>query len=88
MMRYIVSANSIYIGKNCKQADYNLRRQYQTKAIACVQAIVEEMYEIQMIFPSDMNKTINILECAEREFDLLKGWRKSENKNDPSLGEN
>lgn len=88
MMRYIVSANSIYVGNNCKQADYDLRRRYQTKAIACVQSIVEEIYEIQMIFPSDMNKTVNILECAEREFDLLKGWRKSENKNDPSLGKN
>ncbi len=86
MMKHIVKANSIYIGKGCKQSDYNERRRHQTKAIACVQAIVEEMFETMEDYPSDLNKTIPILEMADREFDLLKGWRKSENKNDPSLG--
>ena len=87
MMKNIVSANSIYNGKGCKQTDYDLRRKFQSKAIACVQSIVEEIYEIITIFPTDINKLVPILECADREFDLLKGWRKSENKKDPSLGE-
>lgn len=80
MMANIVKANSIYVGHNMNPHDYELRRTYQTKAIADVQAILEEIHEICDIYPHDMNKMIRMLECADKEFDLLKGWRKSENK--------
>lgn len=77
MMGNIVSANSIY---ETSDFEHDRRRDYQNKAIADCYKLYQELSYIVKFFPSDLNTLTNILEKIEKELDLLKGWRKNDNK--------
>lgn len=77
MLANIVSANTIYV---TSEMEYNRRRDYQNQAIADCYKIYQELQYITHLFPSDLNYLTTILDKTEREIELLKGWRKSDNK--------
>lgn len=84
MMDEITSANSIYA---TKIFEYDERRNHQNEAIACCYKLFQEIQYIISIFSSDLNKLIPILDMIEKEVDLLKGWRQSDNKSRKKLEE-
>ena len=77
MMDEITSANSIY-ATNLSELDE--RRKHQNEAIACCYKLFQEIQYIISIFNSDLNKLVPIIDMIEKEVDLLKGWRQSDNK--------
>lgn len=77
---HITKANSIYVQT---AHEYELRRGYQTQAIGDCYCIYQELQYIVSIFSTDLNRFIPMLEKIEREIDLLKGWRQSDNKKKP-----
>lgn len=79
MIENITRANSIYVSKG-NITEYELRRAYQDKAIGCCYVLYQELQYIVAVFGTDLNKFIPILEKIEKEVDLLKGWRQSDNK--------
>ena len=72
-------ANTLYVSKG-NRTEYELRRAYQDKAIGCCFVLYQELQYIISMFGTDLNKFIPILESIEKEVDLLKGWRQSDNK--------
>ena len=77
MISNITSANSIYATKDF---EFDLRREYQDKAIIDCYKLYQELQYIISIFNTDLNHFIPFLEMIEKEVDLLKGWRQSDNK--------
>ena len=77
LVENIVKANSIYVSNN---TEYELRRAYQDKAVACCYALYQELQYLKKVTGTDLNYFVTILEEIEKEVDLLKGWRQSENK--------
>ena len=77
LITYITEANSIY---PLIPSEWDLRRSYQDKAIGCCYGLYQELQYVQSIFPQDLNKLSPVLENIEREVNLLKGWRQSDNK--------
>ena len=77
MIANITSANSIYASH---EFEFDMRRKYQNKAIANCYQIYQELQYITSSFNSDMNKIVRLLDAIEKEIDLLKGWRQSDNK--------
>lgn len=79
LVENITRANSIYVSKG-NATEYELRRAYQDKAIGCCYVLYQELQYIASVFGTDLNFLIPILESIEKEVDLLKGWRQSDNK--------
>lgn len=79
LVENITRANSIYVSVG-NITEYELRRAYQDKAIGCCYVIYQELQYITSAFGTDLNYLIPILESIEKEVDLLKGWRQSDNK--------
>lgn len=77
MMTSITEANSIY---PYREFEFDLRRKYQDNAIVCCYALYQELQYIVSLFPADLNRFVYILDSIERETQLLKGWRQSDNK--------
>lgn len=77
MVANITSANSIYATKDF---EFDMRRKYQDEAIICCYKLYQELQYIISIFNTDLNKFVPIIEMIEKEVDLLKGWRQSDNK--------
>lgn len=77
LITYITEANSIY---PLIPSEWDLRRQYQDKAISCCYGLYQELQYVQSIFPQDLIKLAPVLDNLEREVHLLKGWRQSDNK--------
>ena len=70
-------ANSIY--PTCKE-EYAERRVHQDITIGqCYRLVQELQYAIETL-PVDVNKYLRFSESIQKEIDLLKGWRKSDNK--------
>ena len=76
----IVRANTLYVQKG-NRTEYEQRRLYQDRAIGCCYVLYSELQYIRSLFATDLNKYVEILESIEKEVDLLKGWRMSDNKN-------
>lgn len=73
----ITAANSIYA---VYTFEMDLRREYQDKAIAnCYQLYSELQYILSTVY-TDANNYIPLLESIDKEIDLLKNWRRSDNK--------
>lgn len=72
----ITSANSIYA---VHDFEFDLRREFQDRAIINCYQLYQELQYISESFNIDINKLIPILESIEREVELLKGWRQSDN---------
>lgn len=79
LVENITRANSIYVSVG-NITEYELRRSYQDKAIGCCYVLYQELQYIANVFGTDLNYLIPILESIEKEVDLLKGWRQSDNK--------
>ena len=71
-------ANSIYVTKTSPESDFNLRRNYQIKAIAnCYQLqnlIIKLENTVDKVTIKSLDKIIDLL-CVERN--LLLAWKKS-----------
>ena len=80
MVFHITKANSIYVQS---EYEFDMRRGYQTKAIGDCYVLYQELQYIISVFRTDINHFIPTLEKVEREIDLLKGWRQSDNKRKP-----
>lgn len=80
----ITAANSIYA---IYTFEFDLRREYQDKAIINCYQLYQELQYIVSIIDTDLNKLIPFLESIEKEIDLLKGWRQSDNKKRKSKDE-
>ena len=77
MMTDITEANSIY---PVFVFEFELRRTHQDNAIAACYRLYQELQYIQSLFPQDLNRFAPLLGDIEREVNLLKGWRQSDNK--------
>lgn len=76
----ITRANSIYPTDDFLNEEYAVRRKYQDIAISECYSLVQELQYIIACFETDINKFQPIIAKIEKEVDLLKGWRQSDNK--------
>jgi hypothetical protein len=70
-------ANTIYPVNN---AELELRRIYQDKAINSCELLKEEILYCEDVLPIKVSKFIPYIEQIEFEIKLLKGWRKANKK--------
>ena len=81
LMHCIVAANSIFPVYEC---EYFERRKLQTKAIAYVFALIDEMqFVISVLWRTtgvDVEKYMPFVGACDKELALLRGWRQSDNK--------
>lgn len=83
MITDIITANNIYI---TTQADADQRRSHQNAAIASVETLLQELTFLLDIIPQINADALKpLIEMADREIALLKGWRKSDNRIRKSL---
>ena len=81
---YVYTANSIYPSIMEELVE---RRILQDKAIGqCYRLTQELQYAIETL-PVDVNKYLRFAEMIQTEINLLKGWRKSDNKFKSALQE-
>lgn len=73
----ITEANSIYPNY---MFEWDLRRGFQDKAVANCYRLYQELQYIVSLFPTDLNRFVELLDDVEKEVQLLKGWRQSDNK--------
>lgn len=76
----ITLANSIYPTDDFLNDEYALRRKYQDVSISECYSLLQELQYIVACFDVNINKLQPILDRIEKEVDLLKGWRQSDNK--------
>ena len=79
LIENITRANTIYPSNEFLHQEYGLRRTYQDKAIGNCYTLYQELQYITSCFGTDLNRFIPLLESIEKEIDLLKGWRQSDN---------
>lgn len=80
---HIFTANSIY--PTC-QEELTERRLHQDVAIGqCYRLVQELQYSIETL-PVDVNVYLRFAEQIQKEIDLIKGWRKSDNKFKKNFG--
>lgn len=77
LMMQITAANSIY-PTSLREAEE--RRSMQNQAICTCECLLQELEHIASILPIDANKIKPFIYMCDREVQLLKGWRKSDNK--------
>lgn len=80
LIENITTANSIFPSNDFLHEEYAMRRKYQDEAISNCYNLYQELQYISSCFNSDLNKFIPFLEAVEKEVNLLKGWRQSDNK--------
>lgn len=73
----ITAANTIY-PQNLHEAE--TRRDYQTEAIITVEQILQLLEYLLSTLPVNPDKLQPLTAMLLREEDLLKGWRKSDNR--------
>lgn len=79
LVENITTANSIYPSKEFLHEECAERRKYQNQAICNCYTLYQELQYITACFGTDLNKFIPFLDSIEREVNLLKGWRQSDN---------
>lgn len=77
MIMNITQANTIY---PTNEMEYYDRRNYQNHAIGNCEQLLQEMQYIISIIPVDANKYLPYVKMITKEIQLLKGWRKSDNR--------
>lgn len=77
MIMNITAANSIY---PTNESEYYDRRNYQNHAIGNCEQLLQEMQYIISIILVDANKFMPYTKMIAKEIQLLKGWRKSDNR--------
>lgn len=74
---YVYHANSIYPVYGCELEE---RRLYQDKALGeCFTLVQELQYAIETL-PVDVNKYVRFTDMIQKEINLIKSWRKSDNR--------
>ena len=73
----ITAANTIY-PQNMRE--YEMRREYQTKAIITVEQIIQLLQFMLTPLPICADKFQPVTELLMKEGALLRGWRKADNK--------
>ena len=73
----ITAANTIYPQN---MHEYEMRRDYQTKAIINVEQIIQLLQFMLSTLPINADKFQPITELLMKEGALLRGWRKADNK--------
>ena len=73
----ITAANTIY-PQNMRE--YEMRREYQTKAIITVEKIIQLLQFMLTTLPICADKFQPVTELLMKEGALLRGWRKADNK--------
>jgi hypothetical protein len=73
----ITAGNTIY---PLTAAELQIRRQYQTAAIINCEQLLQEMQYCADILPVRLEKFLPYVDAIEFEIQLLKGWRKANNK--------
>ena len=74
---HVYTANSIY--PTCAE-ELTERRIHQDLAIGQCYRIVQELQYAIETLPVDVNVYLRFAEQIQKEIDLIKGWRKSDNK--------
>lgn len=77
MINNITQANTIY---PTSENEFYFRRQYQWKAIGCCYQLLQAMQTAIRNLPVDVEKYMRFVGMIEEELELLKGWKKSDNK--------
>jgi len=77
IVELVYIANNIY--PTC-QEELIERRLYQDKAIGQCYRLVQELQYAIEILPVDVNKYLRFGDRIQKEIDLIKAWRKSDNK--------
>lgn len=70
-------ANSIY--PTCME-EYTERRLHQDRAIGYCYGLTQELEYVIETLPVDINKYTEFADMIQKEINLIKGWRKSDNK--------
>lgn len=73
----ITAANTIY---PTNESEYYDRRNFQNHAIGNCEQLLQEMQYIISIIPVDINKFLPHVQMIKKEIQLLRGWRKSDNR--------
>lgn len=73
----ITAANTIYPQN---MHEYEMRRDYQTKAIITVEQIIQLLQFMLSTLPISADKFQTVTELLMKEGALLRGWRKADNK--------
>ena len=74
----ITQANTIY---PTSEYDFNIRRQFQWKAIGGCYQLLQMMQTVIRIFqPKDKEKFMPYVDLITKEIELLKKWKKNDNK--------
>jgi len=76
LMGHLYMGNSIYI---TMESEYQQRRNHWNAAIGCVYNLAAWLDYIRLTLPVDANKYGRYLERCQREIDMLRGVRKSDN---------
>ena len=77
LITYIASANKL---NPTLPFEWEERRKHQNLAISQVQIIYTEISHIKEMFNVSIKFTEDLLDALNREENLLKGWRQSDNK--------
>ena len=73
----VAMANSIY---PYYMEELIERRLFQDRAIGQCNRLIQELQYAMETLPVDINKYLRFSDSIQREINLLKGWRKSDNK--------
>ena len=77
LIKNIALANAVYI---TNMDEYRERRIYQNRAIGCCGVLAQELQYLIETIPVDTNKYTRFDKMITEQINLLKGWRKSDNK--------
>lgn len=77
LVYYLVQANKLHPQH---EFEWEQRRKAQNEAIGIVQNIYVEIEHIKSMFSVSLKFTEDLIDVLDREEDLIKGWRQSDNK--------
>lgn len=77
LIHYLVMANKLHPQH---EFEWEQRRQAQNNAIGTVQNIYIEIDHIKTMFDVSLKFTEDLIDALDREEDLIKGWRQSDNR--------
>lgn len=77
MINNITQANTVYA---TNEYEFNFRRQYQWRAIGNCYQLLQAMQTAIRILPVDVEKYMPYVNMITKELELLKAWKKGDNK--------
>lgn len=77
LVKYTIFANSIY---PYYEFEFNNRRNYQDLAISTCEYIIQIFTFANQMLKGDANKYKDIIESIKQEANIIRGWKKSDNR--------